>query len=121
MILSDVSVKRPVFAAVISLLLLAFGALSFMELPLREYPDISAPVVSISTSYPGASAEVVESQITQAIESQINGISGVAPIISSSSDGSAQSSVEFTARTDIEDGANDSREKISRVTNALPE
>ena len=59
MILSDVSVKRPVFAAVISLLLLAFGALSFMELPLREYPDISAPVVSISTSYPGASAEVV--------------------------------------------------------------
>src|SRR5688572_7185334 len=121
MILSDVSVKRPVFATVISLLLLAFGALSFMELPLREYPDTSAPVVSIGTSYPGASAEVVESQITQVIESQINGIAGVANINSSSSDGSSQISVEFSPGVDIEAGANDIREKVSRVANSLPE
>src|SRR6186997_2671897 len=107
MILSDISVKRPVFATVISLLLLAFGALSFMQLPLREYPDISAPVVSINTSYPGASAEV--------IEGQINGIAGVSNINSSSGDGSSSISVEFAAGTDIEAGANDIREKISRV------
>ncbi len=121
MMLSDISVKRPVFATVISLLLFAFGALSFLELPLREYPDISAPVVSINTSYPGASAEVVENQITQVIESQINGIAGVSTINSSSSDGNSSISVEFAAGTDIEAGANDIREKVSRVANSLPE
>ncbi|MGV3591498.1 MAG: efflux RND transporter permease subunit [Gammaproteobacteria bacterium] len=121
MILSDISVKRPVFATVISLLLLAFGALSFMELPLREYPDISSPSVSINTSYPGASAAVVETQITQVIESQINGIAGIANISSSSSDGSSQISIDFEPGTDLEAGANDVREKISRVVRALPE
>ncbi len=121
MILSDVSVKRPVFAAVISLLLLAFGALSFMELPLREYPDTSSPSVSINTSYPGASAAVVESTVTQIIESQINGIAGIENITSSSSDGSSQISVDFQPGTDLEAGANDIREKISRVTRSLPE
>ncbi|MDT8399907.1 MAG: efflux RND transporter permease subunit [Pseudomonadales bacterium] len=121
MILSDISVKRPVFATVISLVLISFGILSFMELPLREYPDTSAPVVSINTSYPGASAEVVESQVTQIIEDQINGIDGVTAITSSSSDGGSQISVEFEAGRDIEAGANDIREKISRVTRSLPE
>src|SRR5690606_29166248 len=110
MILSDVSVKRPVFATVISLLLIAFGILSFMELPLREFPDTSAPVVSINTSYPGASAEVVESQITQLIEDQINGIAGISTINSSSGEGSSRISVEFDAGVDIETGANDIRE-----------
>jgi multidrug efflux pump len=121
MILSDISVKRPVFATVISLLLLAFGALSFMELPLREYPDTSSPSVSINTSYPGASAAVVETQVTQVIESQINGIAGIANISSSSSDGSSQISIDFEPGTDLEAGANDVREKISRVTRQLPE
>lgn len=121
MMLSDVSVKRPVFATVISLLLIAFGILSFMELPLREFPDTSAPVVSINTSYPGASAEVVESQITQLIEDQINGIAGISTINSSSGEGSSRISVEFDAGVDIETGANDIREKISRITRALPE
>ncbi|HEY0963352.1 MAG TPA: efflux RND transporter permease subunit [Pseudomonadales bacterium] len=121
MILSDISVKRPVFATVISLLLLAFGALSFMELPLREYPDISSPSVSINTSYPGASAAVVETQITQVIESQINGIAGIANINSSSSDGNSQISIDFEPGTDLEAGANDVREKISRVVRSLPE
>ncbi|MDY6983423.1 MAG: efflux RND transporter permease subunit, partial [Pseudomonadota bacterium] len=121
MVLSDISVKRPVFATVISLLLLAFGALSFMELPLREYPDISSPSVSINTSYPGASAAVVETTVTQVIESQINGIAGIANINSSSSDGSSQISIDFEPGTDLEAGANDVREKISRVTRSLPE
>lgn len=121
MLLSDVSVKRPVFASVISLLLLAFGTLAFLQLPLREYPDTSAPVVSINTTYPGASAAVVETQITELIESQINGIAGVANITSSSSDERSGISVEFVAGTDIEAGANDIRERISRVTRGLPE
>ena len=94
MILSDVSVKRPVFATVISLMLVAFGILSFMELPVREYPDTSPPVVSVSTSYPGASADIVEAQITQLIEDQINGVEGITSINSSSSDGSSRVSAD---------------------------
>ena len=93
MILSDVSVKRPVFATVLSLMLIAFGFMSFRELPLREYPDTSPPVVSISTSYPGASAEIVETQITEIIEDQINGIDCIEAINSSSNDGSSRVSV----------------------------
>ncbi len=121
MILSDVSVKRPVFATVISLVLITFGILSFMELPLREYPDTSPPVVSVSTSYPGASAEIVETQITQIIEDQINGIDGVTSINSSSSDGNSRVSVEFEVGRDIDEAANDIRDKISRVVRALPD
>jgi multidrug efflux pump len=121
MILSDVSVKRPVFATVLSLMLIAFGFMSFRELPLREYPDTSPPVVSISTSYPGASAEIVETQITEIIEDQINGIDGIEAINSSSNDGSSRVSVEFRVGTDIEVAANDIRDKISRVARSLPE
>lgn len=121
MILSDISVKRPVFATVLSLMLIAFGFMSFRELPLREYPDTSPPVVSISTSYPGASAEIVETQITEIIEDQINGIDGIEAINSSSNDGSSRVSVEFRVGTDIEVAANDIRDKISRVARSLPE
>ncbi len=121
MILSDVSVKRPVFATVISLLLVAFGILSFLELPVREYPDTSPPVVSVSTTYPGASAEIVEAQITQLIEDQINGVEGVTSISSSSSDGSSRISVEFRVGRDIDQAANDIRDKVSRVVRRLPE
>lgn len=121
MILSDVSVKRPVFATVISLLLLAFGILSFRELPLREYPDLSSPVVSISTSYRGASAAVIETKITQVVEDQISGIEGVASIRSSSSDGSSRISIEFDISRDIDQAANDVRDKVARVLSRLPE
>lgn len=121
MILSDISVKRPVFATVISLVLICFGVLSFMQLPLREYPDTSPPIVSISTNYPGASAEIVETQITQRIEDQINGIEGVTSISSSSSDGSSRVTVEFAVGRDIDQAANDVRDKISRITRSLPE
>ena len=107
MIISDISVKRPVFATVISLLILAFGILSFNDLPLREYPDTSPPRVSVSTSYPGASAQVVETKITQQIEDQINGIEGVESISSSSQDGASQISVEFSLKRDIDEAAND--------------
>jgi len=80
MLLSDTAIKRPVFAVVISLLLLAFGLLAFERLPLREYPDIDPPIVSIRTVYTGASAEVVESRITQVIEDRIAGIEGIETI-----------------------------------------
>ena len=74
MILSDTSIKRPVFAWVMALILIVFGAVAFSRLALREYPDIDPPVVSISTSYPGASASVIETRITQVIEDRIAGI-----------------------------------------------
>ena len=92
--LSDISVKRPVFATVISLLLVAFGALAFNELAVREYPDISAPVISVSVGYPGASAEVVESRITQILEREVSGIEGAKSVNSSSRDGLSSISVE---------------------------
>ena len=81
--LSDVSVKRPVFATVITLMLVAFGVLSFNYLPLREYPDINAPTVSIMTNYIGAASDVIETRITQVIEDQISGIEGIKTIRSS--------------------------------------
>jgi len=121
MILSDISVKRPVFATVLSLMLVAFGIMSFNDLPLREYPDTSPPIVSISTTYAGASAQIVETQITEIIEDQINGIDGIDAINSSSNDGSSRISVEFAVGTNIEVAANDIRDKISRVVRSLPE
>ncbi|RUO76595.1 multidrug transporter AcrB [Idiomarina tyrosinivorans] len=119
--LSDVSVKRPVFATVINILLLVFGAVAFTMLPLREFPDIDTPVVSINTNYPGASAEVVETQITQLIEDRISGIEGIKNISSSSSSGRSSISIEFNLSRDIDAASNDVRERVSRVLNNLPE
>ncbi len=121
MTLSDVSVRRPVFASVISLLLIAFGALSFMNLPLRELPNIDPPVVSVQTSYRGASAAVIESRITQPIEGQLAGIEGIDVITSSSADGRSNITIEFTLDRDIEAAANDVRDAVSRIVNELPE
>ena len=101
MILSDAAVRRPVLATVASLLLLTFGAISFLQLPLRELPDIDAPVVSIDTRYPGASAAVVESRITQPVEDQISGIEAIKTIDAVSQDGRSSITIEF----DIERGA----------------
>lgn len=119
--LSDVSVKRPVFATVISLLLVAFGTLSFNELPLREYPNINSPTVSISTAYVGASADVIETRITQVIEDQISGIEGIKTIRSSSRDEFSSVNVEFELDRNIDEAANDVRDRVSRVLNRLPQ
>lgn len=121
MILSDVSVKRPVFAMVISLLLVAFGVLSFRLIPLREYPDIDTPIVSVRTNYPGASADIVETKITQLIEDEISGIEGVRTITSTSRDGQSNVSIEFSVDRDIDFAANDVRDRVSRVTSRLPD
>ncbi len=119
--LSDTSVKRPVFAVVIAATLVAFGVLSFNVLPLREYPDVTPPVVSISTTYPGAAASVMETRVTQVIEDQISGIEGIKSIRSSSSDGGSFINVEFDLSRNIDNAANDIRDRVSRVTRSLPE
>ena len=119
--LSDISVKRPVFAAVIAMLLVAFGALAFDRLAVREYPDISPPIISATVTYPGASAEVVESRITQILESEVSGIEGVKSIDSKSVDGMSSISVEFSLDRDIDGAANDVRDRIGRVVWRLPD
>jgi multidrug efflux pump len=120
MLISDISIKRPVFATVISLLILAFGILSFRDLPLREYPQTSPPLVSVSTKYPGASARVMETKVTQLIEDQISGIEGIESISSTSLDGSSRIRVEFSIDRDIDQAANDIRDRVARVLNRLP-
>ena len=119
--ITDTSVKRPVFAIVINLLLLTFGLVAFSMLPLREYPDIDTPVVSISTSYPGASSEIIETKITQIIENQISGIEGIKNITSSSRNGRSNITIEFNISRDIDAAANDVRERVSRALNNLPD
>ena len=121
MILSDLSVKRPVLAAVLSLLLIAFGLLAFDRLPLREFPNIDPPVVSIDTFYRGASADVVESRVTRIIEDRIAGVEGIRFIESSSEDGRSKISVEFDVDRDVDAAANDIRDRVSGVLDDLPE
>lgn len=120
MLLSDVSVKRPVFATVLSLLLVIFGLLAFDKLPLREYPDVNPPVVSIRTTYVGASAEVVETKITQVIEDIISGIEDVKTLESKSQDGISTITIEFGLNRDVDDAAADVRDRVSRVLGNLP-
>ncbi|MDF1780833.1 MAG: efflux RND transporter permease subunit [Alcanivoracaceae bacterium] len=121
MIISDVSIKRPVFATVISLLILVFGFSGLMKLPVREYPDIDPPQVSVSVNYVGAAPEVIDTQIIQVIEGAISGVEGVRRIESRSRLGSARTNIEFTLARDIDVAANDVRDAVSRVLVSLPE
>ena len=119
--LSDTSVKRPVFATVISMMLVAFGILAFNYLPLREYPDVNSPLVSISTTYIGASAEVIETRITKVVEDQISGIEGIKTIRSSSRDERSSINIEFELDRDIDVAANDVRDRVARIVGRLPD
>ncbi|BCN92300.1 multidrug transporter [Thiomicrorhabdus immobilis] len=119
--LSDTSVKRPVLATVASLLLLAFGLMAFDRMSLREYPNVDAPIVTIDTTYLGASAKVVENRITKLIENRISGVSGIQYIESTSSDGRSRIKVEFSIERDIDDAANDIRDRVARIADNLPE
>ena len=121
MILSDISVTRPVLAAVMSLLLIAFGLVSFERLPLREYPDIDPPVVSIETIYPGAAANVVETRITELIEDRVAGVEGIRFIDSKSEDGRSVINIEFSISRDVDAAANDIRDRVSTVLDDLPD
>ncbi len=105
---------------VFSFIIIVFGAIAFTSLPLRELPDVDQPVVSISMSYPGASAQVVETQITKVIEDQLSGIEGIDLIRSTSRDGRSSVSIEFTLDRDLEDAANDVRNAVDRARGRLP-
>lgn len=120
MLLSDTSIKRPVFASVISILLVAFGLVAFERLTLREYPDIDPPVVSIRTGYPGAAASIVETRITKVIEDRISGVEGIRYIESTSENGRSNIIVQFDVGQDMDAAANDIRDRVSRVLNNLP-
>jgi multidrug efflux pump len=119
--ISEISIRRPVFATVISLLLIVIGLVSLDRLPIREYPDINRPVVTISTSYRGASAAIIENKVTQIIEDRIAGIEGILKIESDSEDEHSDIRIEFDVSRDIDGAANDVRDRISRVLNELPE
>ncbi|NAX16439.1 MULTISPECIES: vibriobactin export RND transporter permease subunit VexH [unclassified Vibrio] len=119
--LSDVSVKRPVAAVVLSLLLCVFGLVSFSKLSVREMPDIESPVVSISTRYAGASATIIESQITSVLEDQLAGISGIDEIESTTRNGMSRITVTFELGYDLNTGVSDIRDAVARAQRSLPD
>ena len=119
--LSEFSIKRPVFATVISLLLVILGLVSLTRLAIREYPEVDPVFVSITTDYLGAGAAIVENKITQVIEDRIAGLEGIETIRSNSRDGHSTISVEFSPDRDVDAAANDVRDRVGRVIDDLPE
>ena len=120
LLLSDISIKRPIFATVISLILVIFGLSSMKDLAVREYPDIDAPIVSVITLYKGAPATIIESQVTQIIEESVSGIEGVKQITSKSREERSEVTIEFVVSRDIDAAASDVRDKISGSIGNLP-
>ncbi len=118
--LSQVSIQRPVFATVMSLAILLFGIIAFTRLPVREYPDIDPPVISVVTLYRGASPSVVETEITNVLEEQFATLQGVKTITSSSREEGSVITIEFELSRDVDEAANDVRDKVSRVRGSLP-
>ena len=121
MMLSDLSVRRPVVAAVAAILLTVIGVVGFMNLSVREYPETDPPVISVQTVYTGAAAAIVESRITQPLEQRLAGIDGIESIISRSEDGKSVISVEFRPGRDVDAAANDVRDRVSGAVEDLPE
>jgi multidrug efflux pump len=119
--LSDLSLNRPVLATVASILIVVFGAIGYRYLGVREYPAIDPPNITVRTNYTGANAEVIESQITEPLEKAINGIAGVRSISSQSALGASVITVEFTLGSDLEQAANDVRDKVGQATRNLPQ
>ncbi|MFI5218974.1 MAG: efflux RND transporter permease subunit [Bacteroidia bacterium] len=118
--LYELSVKRPVLAIVMSLVILLFGAIGYTFLGVREYPSIDPPVINVRTSYPGASSDIIESQITEPLEKVINGIQDIRTISSASSQGTSNITVEFNLSANLEAAANDVRDKVSQAVRNLP-
>lgn len=121
MILSDLAVKRPIFATVLNLIIVVLGVVGILRLGIRELPDIDPPQVSIDTIYPGAAASVVETRVTQVVEDSISGIEGVVNVTSTSQDGRSAVRIEFDLDRDIDNAANDVRDAVSRVLDNLPD
>ncbi len=118
--LSEISIKRPVLAIVMSLVIILFGVIGFLYLGIREFPSVDPPVVTVSTTYTGANAEIIESQITEPLEESINGIAGIRTLSSSSRDGRSSITVEFDLGVDMEAAANDVRDRVSGAQRNLP-
>src|SRR5881396_2776438 len=118
--ISEVSIERPVLATVMSLAIILIGILSFTFLPVREYPDIESPVVSVTTFYRGANPQVVETEITDVLEEQLSTIEGVKVMTSSSQEQVSQITIEFNLNRDVDKAANDVRDRVSRVRGDLP-
>jgi len=118
--IASLSIERPVLATVISIVLVLFGVIGFTFLGVREYPSVDPPVVTVSTNYIGANADVIESQITEPLEESINGIAGIRSLTSVSRDGRSTITVEFELGTDMEAAANDVRDRVSRAIRNLP-
>lgn len=121
MSICSVSVSRPVLAVVLMLLVIVFGAIGLSRMPVREFPDIDVPMISISTNYDGASASVVETKITEIIEGTVAGIEGLDSIESFSRDGRSRITLEFSVNRDIDAAANDVRDRVSRILSKLPD
>ena len=121
MTLSDLSLRRPVLATVMSILIVVFGLIGYRYLGIREYPAIDPPTINVRASYTGASAEVVESQITEPLEKAVNSISGIRSISSQSALGSSSITLEFDLGADLERAANDVRDKVSQAQRSLPQ
>ncbi|MGN6645090.1 MAG: efflux RND transporter permease subunit [Cytophaga sp.] len=120
MSLSSISIKRPVFTIVINLVLILFGVIGYTYLGIREYPSIDPATISVRTSYSGANADIIESQITEPLEKSINAIDGIRTITSSSNQGTSNITIEFNLGKNLEEAANDVRDKVSQATRSLP-
>ncbi len=118
--ISELSLRRPVLAVVMNVIIVVFGIIGFRFLGIRDYPAIDPPNISVSTSYAGANADIIETQITEPLEEAINGIAGIKNITSSSSNGTSRINVEFELGVDLEAAANDVRDKVSRAQRNLP-
>ena len=118
--ISELSIRRPVLATVLTVIILLFGLIGYTTLGVREYPSVDNPIISVSCSYPGANAEVIENQITEPLEQNINGIPGIRSLSSVSQQGQSRITVEFELSVDLETAANDVRDKVSRAQRYLP-
>lgn len=120
MSLSTTSINRPVLATVLNLLIIIFGAIGYTSLGVRDYPSVDNPIISVRCSFPGANADVIETQITEPLEAAVNGIPGIRAIQSTSRDGSSSINIEFNLEVDLETAANDVRDKVSGAMKRLP-
>ena len=118
--ISEISIKRPVLSTVMTLIILLFGVVSYTFLGVREYPSVDNPIITVSCTYPGANVDVIESQITEPLEQNINGIPGIRSLSSVSRQGMSRITVEFELSVDLETAANDVRDKVSRAQRYLP-
>jgi len=121
MSLSATSINRPVLSIVMSLIIIVFGIIGFNYIGVREYPSVDPPVINVSTSYTGANADIIESQITEPLEESINGIAGIKSMTSTSREGGSSIAVEFDLDIDLEQAANDVRDRVSRAVRLLPQ